>query len=161
MFTSIGALLSGDFRLMGRTSLYMFPIYGLGALLGPIDAAVDRWLEGYGASQSETVWLQNSRPKLSMYDKFWRHGVNDMVLIFTAEYVFGFFLTALGVCPWDYSGRLFHVDGLIRLDFAPLWFGVGLFFEAITKIPEGTVAFAPIFLYNKQDKSDKKKGKFI
>ena len=29
---------------MGNTSLLMFPIYGLGALLTPIGQAVDRWL---------------------------------------------------------------------------------------------------------------------
>ena len=39
----------------------------------------------------------------------------------------------MGVCPWDYTGRHSNIDGLIRLDFAPLWFMTGLLFEQITK----------------------------
>ena len=62
-----------------------------------------------------------------------RHGMIYMVLIFTAEYISGSFLRARGICPWDYTGKSANVDGLIRLDFAPLWFGVGLLFEQITK----------------------------
>ncbi len=56
-----------------------------------------------------------------------------MVLIFTAEYLSGMWLRARGMCPWDYSGRMASVNGLIRLDFAPLWFMTGLLFEQITK----------------------------
>ena len=55
-----------------------------------------------------------------------------MVLIFCAEYLFGFWMRRIGICPWDYSGRPTNVNGLIRLDFAPLWFGTGLLFEGIT-----------------------------
>ncbi len=61
-----------------------------------------------------------------------RHGMIDMVLIFCAEYLFGFWMRRIGICPWDYSGRPTNVNGLIRLDFAPLWFGTGLLFEGIT-----------------------------
>ena len=56
-----------------------------------------------------------------------------LVLIFVAEYVCGSWLRARGICPWDYTGRHSNVDGLIRLDFAPLWFMTGLLFEQITK----------------------------
>lgn len=119
IFTSMESIASGDFRLMGRTSLIMFPIYGLGALLGPIGRAVDTWL--------------GDRKKIVRRDRLWRHGMNDMVLIFTAEYIFGFFLRLAGICPWDYTGRNMNVDGLIRLDFAPCWFGAGLLFERITR----------------------------
>ena len=118
VFTSIESILARDMRLMGRTSLLMFPIYGMGAVLGPISRGVDRWIGDDGT--------------LRWKDKFWRHGLNDMVLIFLAEYVTGSFLKARGMCPWDYSGRLFNIDGLIRLDFAPCWFGAGLLFEHIT-----------------------------
>lgn len=118
IFTSMESIASGDMRLMGRTSLLMFPIYGFGALLGPICRMIDRWVGDAGV--------------LSLKDRFWRHGMNDMVLIFLAEYVSGAFLRALGICPWDYSGRNMNVNGLIRLDFAPCWFGAGLLFEKIT-----------------------------
>ena len=108
IFTSVESILNHDWRLMGRTSLLMFPIYGCGALLGPLGS-------------------------LAVTDRMIRHGMIYMVLIFTAEYISGSFLRARGICPWDYTGKSANVDGLIRLDFAPLWFGVGLLFEQITK----------------------------
>ena len=37
------------------------------------------------------------------------------------------------MCPWDYSQCRANIHGLIRLDFAPLWFAVGLLFEQLTK----------------------------
>ena len=118
IFTSLESIAVKDMRLMGRTSLLMFPIYGMGAMLGPISRGIDRWI---GEAHS-----------LTLKDKFWRHGFSDMVLIFCAEYVTGAFLKARNMCPWDYSGRLFNVDGLIRLDFAPCWFAAGLIFERLT-----------------------------
>jgi len=116
--TSFESIAARDMRLMGRTSLLMFPIYGMGALLGPISRGVDKWIGG--------------EDKLTLKDKFWRHGFGDMVLIFCAEYLTGSFLRARNICPWDYSGRIFNIDGLIRLDFAPYWFAAGLLFEKIT-----------------------------
>lgn len=121
LFTSAGSIAVHDWRLMGNTSLIMFPIYGLGALLSPIGKAVDRWLQ---VSQEEV---------LTRMDRNIRHGMLYMVLIFVAEYLFGMALQAGGVCPWDYSGLHSNVNGLIRLDFAPLWFMTGLLFEQITK----------------------------
>lgn len=121
IFTSAGSIAAHDWRLMGNTSLLMFPIYGLGALLSPIGQAVDRWL---CVSPGEA---------LAVSDRILRHGMLYMVIIFVAEYVFGTLLKAGGVCPWDYSGLHSNVDGLIRLDFAPLWFLTGLLFEQITK----------------------------
>ncbi len=118
IFTSAESIAMGDMRLIGRTSLLMFPIYGLGALLGPIC----RWLD---------MWIGDVE-RLGWKDRLWRHGTNSMVLIFLAEYLSGAFLKLYGICPWDYSGRFFSVDGLIRLDFAPFWFGAGLIFEEIT-----------------------------
>lgn len=118
LFTSVESIMAHDWRLMGRTSLLMFPIYGCGALLAPIGGIVDRWI-GEGTLRAS--------------DRFVRHGMLYMVLIFMAEYVSGMWLKARGMCPWDYSGRQTNVNGLIRLDFAPLWFGTGLLFEQITK----------------------------
>lgn len=118
IFTSMESIMAGDMRLMGKTSLHMFPIYGMGALLGPIARKVDSWIGDAGT--------------LTWKDKFWRHGFGDMVLIFLAEYMTGYFLKVRGMCPWDYSGRRFSIDGLIRLDFAPFWFGTGLLFERLT-----------------------------
>ena len=46
MFTSVDSILAGDFRLMGHTSMLMFPIYGLGAFAAPVSAFLDEWLSG-------------------------------------------------------------------------------------------------------------------
>ena len=43
----------------------------------------------------------------------------------------GSFLRRFEACPWDYSKSPLNVNGLIRLDYAPLWFGAGLLFEKI------------------------------
>lgn len=118
IFTSVESIMAQDWRLMGRTSLLMFPIYGMGALLAPIGDGIDRFL-GEAAM----------RPA----DRYLRHGMLYMVLIFTAEYLSGAWLKARGICPWDYSASRASINGLIRLDFAPLWFGTGLLFEKITK----------------------------
>ncbi len=123
IFTSAESILARDWRLMGHTSLLMFPIYGMGALLGPIGCRVDRWI-GDGSSGMGT--------SLNQTDRAIRHGMLYMVLIFLAEYLCGMFLKDKGICPWDYTGRHSSVNGLIRLDFAPLWFLTGLLFERIT-----------------------------
>ena len=118
IFTSLESVANHDWRLMGRTSLLMFPIYGCGAFLAPIGRWVDRWI---------------GESPLNLRDKTIRHGLLYMVLIFAGEYISGAFLKARGICPWDYTGRQTNIGGLIRLDFAPLWFGTGLLFEQITK----------------------------
>lgn len=118
LFTALGSVNAGDFKLMGRTSLFMFPIYGLGAFLGPLGLALDGWIGDAGT--------------LTRRDRLFRHGINGMVLIFTAEYLCGTLLRYFGVCPWDYTGNSFSIDGLIRLDFAPCWFAAALIFEHIS-----------------------------
>lgn len=34
-------------------------------------------------------------------------------------------------CPWDYSKCKYNIKGVIRLDYAPIWFIVGLFYENV------------------------------
>jgi uncharacterized membrane protein len=49
--------------------------------------------------------------------------------ILGVEYASGRVLRRLvGRAPWDYGGARFAVDGLVRLDYLPLWaaFGLGL-----------------------------------
>ena len=87
VFTSMESMMLQDWRLMGKTSLLMFPIYGLGALLSPIGEGIDRWLAVEGGSL----------PSLSAGDRIVRHGVLYMVLIFTAEYFSGAWLRARGI----------------------------------------------------------------
>ena len=123
LLTSVEAFAAGDMKFMGKTSMYMFPIYGMGVLLGPIGKWVDSWI--------------GDRGRIAVKDRIFRHGILDMVLIFFAEYLTGTFLKSFGICPWDYTGRMLNVDGVIRLDFAPFWFMTGLLFEYLTREKEG------------------------
>lgn len=123
VFTSIESVLHQDWRLMGKTSLLMFPIYGLGVFLGPVCRGIDRWLD-------EGFWEKGEVPGKEIA---LRHGMIDMVLIFTAEYLFGLWMGKMGIRPWDYRGMPTNIHGLIRLDFAPLWFLTGLILEKVTE----------------------------
>ena len=49
----------------------------------------------------------------------------------SVEFISGSFLREIGICPWDYSAARFQYRGIIRLDYAPLWFAAGLIFEKI------------------------------
>lgn len=60
-----------------------------------------------------------------------------MSMIFSTEYLTGRFLTRLNICPWDYSASRWNIDNVIRLDYAPYWFGAGLLFERLVKEKSG------------------------
>lgn len=106
IFTSLDALRRREMTLKGNTSLWMFPIYGSAALLKPICRLL----------KNCPVWLR---------------GATYMSLIYSMEYLSGKLLSKFKLCPWDYSRSRFRVDNVIRLDFAPFWFGVGLMFERL------------------------------
>lgn len=108
MFTGIHSLLVRDKKLMGQTSLWMFPIYGCAVIFSPMSKIL----------KNRSVLCR---------------GIHYMLTIFAAEYSFGYILKKLGRCPWDYSKARFNINGLIRLDFAPCWFGAGLLFEKILR----------------------------
>ena len=42
IFTSLGAFLRQDMRLIGQTSLWMFPIYGLAAFIKPVYESIKK-----------------------------------------------------------------------------------------------------------------------
>jgi len=111
----VGAALSAgrrvDARLMGHTYLWMFPIYGLGGLLFELThAAVRGW-----------PWFVR--------------GLVYMLGCFAVEYASGRLIQrATGLIPWDYSGTRWHVRGLIRLDYAPVWFAFGLLLEVVERL---------------------------
>ena len=127
MFTSVDSIMAGDWRLMGRTSLLMFPIYGMGAFLLPVSQRIDGWLTGLPGIPEGPGGRRGALSRMI------RHGLIYMVLIFIAEYITGMWLTSIGICPWNYSECPDNVGGVIRLKFAPLWFGTGLLFEYLTK----------------------------
>ena len=39
------------------------------------------------------------------------------------------YLRKYGIQPWDYSKEKYNYKGVIRLDFIPVWFFVGLLYE--------------------------------
>ena len=125
LFTSVEAGMRGDPKLMGTTSVIMFPIYGAGALLPRIAKWCDWWLDESAGSEKA------NKDKLSPAVLKFRHGLIYMVLIYTGEYLAGTFLKDGGICPWDYSQWPDHIGGVIRLAFIPLWFITGLIFEAV------------------------------
>lgn len=106
IFTALNALRRRDIRLTGTTSIWMFPIYGCAALLDPVRR------------------LLQKRP-------FWIRGLTYMTLIFSTEYLTGILLCRRSLCPWNYRRSRWNIKELIRLDFAPYWFGAGLLFEWI------------------------------
>ena len=105
-WTGIRSMLQGDARLTGQSSLWMFPIYGMAACIGPVSRS------------------------LKKIPAVFRGGLY-MTGIFAAEFGTGLLLKHYNVCPWDYSPYPLNYKGVIRLDYAPLWFCTGLFFEKI------------------------------
>lgn len=106
LFTSVNSLRRREFRLKGSTSVWMFPIYGSAALLAPV------------------CRLLKNAPVLI-------RGTAYMSLIFSAEFLTGKLLSKKGICPWDYSRSRWNIGRVVRLDYAPNWFGAGLLFEKI------------------------------
>ena len=107
-FTALNALRRRDYTLRGVTSLWMFPIYGMACFLRPLC----RLMKG-----------KNLLLRGSVYT----------CCIFAGEFVSGSLLKRHGACPWDYSRAKYNIKGLVRLDYAPLWFGAGLLFEKIIR----------------------------
>lgn len=112
LFTSTGCIARHDKRMMGQTSLWMFPIYGMAAVIEPVSRRLA------------------SCPTLL-------RGAIYSIGIFTGEYLSGSFLKKHKMCPWDYSKAKANINGLIRLDYAPLWMFAGLTFEKILTISNG------------------------
>ncbi len=104
LFTAAKTMNEKDMRLLGQTSVWMFPIYGCAALIKPL------------------YHLTGRLPVIA------RGGVYSAAIL-TGEYVSGSLLKKHGCCPWDYSHARFNIKGIIRLDYAPLWMGAGLLFE--------------------------------
>ena len=103
-WTGLHSLFTGNFTMMGKTSLLMFPVYGLAALIRP----------AYCKLKGFPVMVR---------------GIFYSCGIFFVEFLIGSFFQKLHICPWDYSHVPLQYKGVIRLDYAPLWFLTGLFFE--------------------------------
>ncbi len=106
LWTGLGSALRGDVRLSAGTYLWMFPIYGLAVFMEVLHDNIRSWPWPF-------------------------RGVMWVLVIWGIEYATGGAIrTITGVSPWNYSGATpWQLDGLIRLDMAPLWFVTGLMFE--------------------------------
>lgn len=111
VFTALGKIRRRQFALQGSTSVWMFPIYGCAALLAPL------------------FRLMKKKPLLV-------RGLAYMSAIFSMEFISGILLRRRSLCPWDYSRSRWNVSRVIRLDYAPYWFGAGLLFEKLLTKPE-------------------------
>lgn len=90
----------------------MFPIYGMAVALYPLSR------------------LLHKKP-------FFLRGCIYTLFIFLTEFLTGKFLKKRGLCPWNYDNAKYNVEGLIRLDYAPYWFGTGLLYEFILNKTSG------------------------
>lgn len=108
IFTAFDSFRRREWKLRGMTSIWMFPIYGLGILILPLS----RFLK------NKTVWMR---------------GAVYMTAIYLVEFLSGLFLKKRGACPWDYSRAKLNILGIVRLDYAPCWFITGLLFEKLLK----------------------------
>ena len=106
LFTALNSLRRRDFKLMGKTSIWMFPIYGCAAFLLPV----------FNLLRNTSL-----RVRGSIY----------ALCIFIGEFFSGRFLSKWGLCPWDYSHAKWNIKTVIRLDYFPGWFLAGLLFEKL------------------------------
>jgi len=91
-------------KLMGHTSLWMFPIYAGAVFLKPLFLVL----------KGKPVVLR---------------GLIYATLIMVGEYVAGCLLSKNKKCPWDYTRSNWHIKKVVRLDYLLNWVFAGLFFE--------------------------------
>ncbi len=107
LWTGLCSLFQGDFSLYSHTSLIMLPVYGMAVFMEP-------------------VFIRLTELEIPLILR----GVYYAALIFACEYFSGKVLSMLGICPWQYTG-IYNVEGVIRLDYAPLWMLAGLIYERL------------------------------
>ena len=90
----------------GMTSIWMFPIYGMACIIKPLY----RYFKKIPALFRGFIYSTG---------------------IFCFEYLSGSLLKKHHLCPWDYSNAPTNINGVIRLDYAPVWMAAGLIFEKI------------------------------
>ena len=111
IFTSAVCFRKKDYKLVGHTSIWMFPIYGMASIIKPL----------------------SNKLKAHNIKKVQR-GIIYTVGIYATEFLSGYALKRNGKCPWDYSKSKYNFKGVIRLDYAPIWFIVGLIYEKILSV---------------------------
>lgn len=106
IWTGLGSAFHKDKELTCHTSYWMFPIYGLASCIKPI----------YNCIKDVPIVLR---------------GLVYTILIYGVEFVTGCVLGIFHACPWNYKKAKYNLKGVIRLDYFPAWFGMGLLYEKI------------------------------
>jgi len=63
-------------------------------------------------------------------NSWYLRGIVYMLTFYVFQFAIGLLLRKIDLCPWKYSGAL-SINGLIRLQDAPLWFFLGLGIEFV------------------------------
>ena len=105
-FTSASSALKKDKKMMGQTSAWMFPIYGMAAGIDLIYPKIKNW---------------------STLNRALLYGLSIM----TGEYITGSILTAMDACPWSYADAKYSIKVLVRPDYLPYWMVAGLLYEKL------------------------------
>lgn len=110
-FTALSSFRRREFKLTGNTSIWMFPIYGMGAFLAPVC-------------------------RLMKKQHFLIRGITYAILIFIGEFITGTLLVRKDLCPWNYRRSKWNVKEIVRLDYLPCWILAGLLFERLIQETE-------------------------
>lgn len=123
IYTAIlDSLKNRDWKLTGKTYLWMFPIYGLSAFL----------FEPVHNSIREIHWVFRFL--------IWSIGVTFV------EFLTGWIIKRItGLCPWDYSQNRFAINEYIRWDYFPVW---GVFGFILEFVHDFFVSITPAILTN-------------
>lgn len=105
-FTSTTAAMKKDKKMMGQTSAWMFPIYGMASSIALVYPKIKHW-------------------------HVLQRGLLYGLGIMTTEYITGSMLKSLDACPWSYDNARFSIKGLVRPDYLPCWMIAGLLYEKI------------------------------
>lgn len=115
-FTALSDLISMmekgevNWKLQGKSYIWMFPIYGLAGIFFPIAL---KFIGKYHILIRAAIWASG---------------------ILVVEFIMGALLEFFtGQCPWEYTTG-WHVMGYIRLDYFPFWAAFGIMIEKILAV---------------------------
>ncbi|OAF68779.1 Transmembrane protein [Intoshia linei] len=111
IYTSLWELyFHGNVKLIGITSIYAIFIYGLSGMANE---------KLHTIMKSSNIAIPIRGVVYTVWTIFW-------------EFLCGNILEYFGACPWNYSSYTkYHINGLVALEYAPLWFTVCLLWEQL------------------------------
>ncbi|XP_067941653.1 transmembrane protein 229B-like [Watersipora subatra] len=100
--------LTTKYTLMGTTSVWTMPIYGISGLV----------VEEIYFYIKDKLPLPLRCVVYVVWTYFW-------------EFSTGYLLRIFGACPWDYGEHIYNFMGLVCLEYAPLWYVGSIFYDQI------------------------------